>query len=145
VQGIESTINENQIIRDPFILAMQPALERALRDNTKQPALKNAHGDNTKPLTLESALGGNTNSFLRIPALKILSLMPLNDNLIQSYFRTVFKDSDFNNRINAADLAADRGYKSLAGEIVSLLKSSGSEWEKERYCKALAKLGMPCK
>lgn len=152
VYGIGSTINENQIIRDPFILAMRPALENALRGNTSQSTLKNAPGGNTKQsglaaaqATLADAQGSNTNSWLQIPSLKILSLMPLNDNLIESYFRTVFKDDDFNNRVNAAALAADRGYKSLAGEIVSLLKSSKSEWEKERYCQALAKLGMPCK
>jgi hypothetical protein len=118
VSNVDRGINENQIIRDPFILGLRPAFEKALK---------------------------NSSRYARLAALKILTLMPLDEDLIQGYFRILFNDSDFNNRVNAADLAADLGYKSLVGEITLLLKASKSEWEKERYCIALAKLSMPCK
>jgi HEAT repeat protein len=118
VSQISQMTGQNQIIRDPFILAMRPVMEKTLKDLN--------------------------NSFDRFRALQILSLMPLSEDIIQGYFRTIFKDKDFNNRVNAALLAAELGHKALADDIIKLLKSSESKFEKEIYCKALEKLEVPC-
>lgn len=109
--------NENQIVQDPFVLALRPAFEIALK---------------------------NTNLQVRHGTLKILSRMPISDNILQGFLRNGFKDSDGSIRMLSAEIAAKLGYKSLANEIVLLLKSSKSESEKERYCKALQKLEVSC-
>lgn len=120
VNGIDRTIEGNQIIRDPFILAFRPVYERVMRD----------------PQVYDLD---------RLSALRILALMPLSEETIQGYFRTCFKDADVNLRVNAALTAGALGYKSLADDIRSLLGSSKDEFEKDGYCDSLAKLGMPCK
>ncbi|MGC2237978.1 MAG: HEAT repeat domain-containing protein [Pyrinomonadaceae bacterium] len=109
--------NENQIVQDPFILAMRPALEIGLK---------------------------NSDSEIRYYALKLLCQMPVSDSTLQEFLRNGFKDSDKDIRILSAGLTAKLGYKSLANEIILLLKSSKSESEKERYCEALKKLEMSC-
>lgn len=80
-----------------------------------------------------------------IRALTILARMPIDDDIIQSYFRQFFKDDDVNMRTNAAMIAGELGYKALTDDIRSLLGPSNSEFEKHWYCTALANLGAPCK
>jgi len=109
--------NENQEIKDPFVLAMRPALETAFKASDSE---------------------------MRHYALRILCQMPLDESTLEEFLKNGFKDTDGNIRMLSAALTARLGYKSLVNEIILLLKSSKSESEKERYCKSLQALGQPC-
>lgn len=117
VGQIYRSINSSEILRDPFILAMHPAIESAF----KAPKSHN-----------------------RYEALKLLGQMPLSDKIIQDYLKIGFKDSDTSIRELSATLAAELGYKALADEIILLLKSSSRKYERDHYCKALRTLNVPC-
>ena len=117
VSEVYKIINENQIIRDPFVLAMRPLFEKALTDSDPD---------------------------ARHKALKVLCYMPINDNTLQKILKNGFRDSEEKNRILSAQLAAELDYKLLADHILSLLKASKSEQAKASYCESLKKLKMPC-
>jgi hypothetical protein len=117
VEQIYRSINGNEIIRDPFILAMHPAIEGVFK----------------------APKSGN-----RYEALKLLCLMPFSDQIIQGYLKIGFKDSDTSIRGLSVTLAAELGYKALADEIILLLKSTDSKYERQRYCEALQTLKRPC-
>jgi HEAT repeat protein len=106
-----------ELIQDPFILKMRPAVEAAMNHPVRD---------------------------ARSEALRLLCRMPLGKPELRKLIDRGLSDSENWVRISGATCAAEVGYREYADRIKKLAGATNDSFEKHYFCDALQSLGSPC-